>query len=165
MISKLVVIFAESELTKYEETSEPYEVSTWEDYKFIRTEEEKSEILKKWKEEEHTSSEMVSGRPYCSREVEQITSVKIVNITEVILKPVKKYFFLYSDNVGVNECSDGFGGTEYRDEIASWSKSKYFDDEESAYFASLNYASATPVMSGTIYVESDAKVIYQKEKN
>lgn len=43
---------------------------------------------------------------------------------------------------------------EYQDEIPSWSKSEYFDDEETAYFESLNYNNTTPIMKGVIYEES-----------
>ena len=39
MISKLVVTFEKSELTKYEETSKLNLLSTWKDFKVFRTEE------------------------------------------------------------------------------------------------------------------------------
>ena len=89
--------------------------------------------------------------PYRHGMVEVIHSVKIKSIDDVPLSPVTKYFFMYSDTVGVNECSDGFGGTEYQDEVDCWSKSEYFDDEETAYFESLKFGNTTPIMKGVIY--------------
>lgn len=151
MIFRLTVTFEKSKLTKFEKDSEPDVVSTWHETKFYRTAEEKKRILNDWKMVEYSESHEVSARPYRSGTVEKITSIKIESIEEIILTPVTKYFFLYSEDVGVNECPDGFGGNEYQDKIPSWSKSEYFDDEESAYFESLNYKNTTPIMKGVIY--------------
>jgi len=151
MIFKLTVTFEESKLTKLEKDSKPYVISTWSEVKFYRTAEEKESILKDWKRVEYSETSEVSARPYRNGTIEEITSVKIKSIEEIPLYPVTKYFFLYSEDVGVNECPDGFGGTEYQDEITSWSKSEYFDDEETAYFESLNYKNTSPIMKGVIY--------------
>lgn len=156
MIFKLIVTFEKSELTKFEKESKPYIRSTWSRVKFYRTAEEKESFLNDCKRVEYSESHEVSAMPYRQGMVEQITEVKIKSIEEIPLYSVTKYFFLYSEDVGVNECSDGFGGNEYQDEIPSWSKSEYFDDEETAYFESLNYNNATPIMKGVIYEESMA---------
>ena len=151
MLHKLTVTFEETELTKLEKDSEPYVVSTWNESKFYRTEEEKESIFDCWKKDEHSKSYKVSAMPYRHEMVEEIHSVKIKSIEDISLSPITKYFFMYSNIVGVNERSDGFGGTEYCDKVSEWSKSKYFDDEETAYFESLNYKNCTPVMKGIIY--------------
>ena len=153
MLHKLTVIFEELKLTKLEEDSEPYVVSTWDESKFYRTEEEKESILNCWKKKEYSESHEVSAMPYRHGMVEEVTSVKIKSVDDVPLSPVTKYFFMYSNDIGVNECSDGFGGTEYQDEVSCWSKSGYFDDEEIAYLESLNYENCTPVMKGVVYEE------------
>ena len=156
MIHKLTVTFEETKLTKLEEDSKPYVVSTWNRYEFYRTEKEKELILKNWKKNEYSKSHKVSAMPYRHGMVQEITELKIKFIKDIPLAQVTKYFFMYSDTVGVNECSDGFGGTEYRDEVSEWSKSKYFDDEETAYFESLKFNNTTPIMKGVIYEESVA---------
>ena len=151
MMHKLTVIFEETILTKLEEDSEPYVESTWTESKFYRTDEEKESILNDWKKSERSKSYEVSAMPYRHGMVEEINEVKIQSMEDVSLSPVTKYFFMYSYAVGVNERSDGFGGTEYCDEVSEWFKSKYFDDEETAYLESLNYGNCTPVMKGVIY--------------
>lgn len=153
MLHKLTVTFEETKLTKLEEDSEPYVVHTWTRYKFYRTEKEKESILNDWKKAECSESYEVSAMPYRHGMVEEINSVKIKSVEDVSLSCVTKYFFMYSDTVGVNECSDGFGGTEYCDKVSEWFKSEYFDDEEIAYFESLKYGNCTPVMKGVIYEE------------
>jgi len=154
MIFKLIVTFEESEFTKLEKESKPYVRSIWCSVKFYRTAEEKESFLNDCKRFEHSKSCEVSAMPYRQGMVERIIEVKIKSIKEIPLYSVTKYFFLYSEDVGVNERSDGFGGNEYQDEISSWSKSEYFDDEETAYFESLNYNNTTPIMKGVIYEES-----------
>ena len=154
MIHKLTVIFEETELTKLEKESKPYVVSIWSRSKFYRTETEKESILNDWKKNEYSESHEVSAMPYRHGMVEEVTEVKIKSIEDILLRPVTKYFFMYADSVGVNERSDGFGGNEYCDEVSEWSKSEYFDDEETAYFESLGFDNATPIMKGVIYEES-----------
>lgn len=154
MIHKLTVTFEETRFTKLEEDSKPYVVSTWKTYEFYRTNEEKELILKDLKKKEYSKSHEVSAMPYRHEMVEEITEFKIKSIGDISLSCVTKYFFMYSDTIRVNERSDGFGGTEYCDEVSEWSKSKYFDDEETAYFESLKYNNTTPIMKGVIYEES-----------
>ena len=140
MLHKLTVIFEELKLTKLEEDSESYVVSTWSESKFYRTEEEKDLILNVWKKKEHSESHEISAMPYRHGMVEEVTEVKIKSIEDISLRPVTKYFFMY----------------EYRDEVTCWSKSEYFDDEETAYFESLKFNNTTPIMKGVIYEESVA---------
>lgn len=154
MIHKLIVTFEKSELKKLKEDSKPYVVSTWTRYKFYRTEEEKESILNYWKKDECIELHAVSAMPYRHGMVEEITEVKIKSIEDIPLSQVTKYFFMYSDSIGVNEHSDGFGGTEYCDEVSEWSKSEYYYDEETAYFESLKFNNTTPIMKGVIYEES-----------
>ena len=135
MLCKLIVTFEETELTKLEKDSEPYVVSTWSEFKFYRTEKEKESILNGWKKNERSKSYEVSAMPYRHGMVEKIDSVKIKSIEDIPLSPVTKYFFMY----------------EYQDEVTCWSKSEYFDDEETAYFESLEYDNTTPIMKGVIY--------------
>lgn len=151
MIVKLTITFEKTLLTKYEEDSKPHVVCSWTDEKFYRTAEEKDEILNAWKKNEHKESFEISAMPYRQGMVEQIYETKIKSILEIPVTPVTKYFFMYSETIGVNECSDEFGGTEYSEEVSNWSKSEYFDDEETAFLESTKFANVTPIMKGVVY--------------
>lgn len=63
----------------------------------------------------------------------------------------KVYFYLIFDNVGVNECSDGFGGTEYADSVDTCRKSQNFNSIEEAFESKELYGEETsPIMEGWI---------------
>ena len=63
----------------------------------------------------------------------------------------KVYFYLIFDNVGVNECSDGFGGIEYADSVDTCRKSQNFNSIEEAFESKEQYCEETsPIMEGWI---------------
>lgn len=57
-----------------------------------------------------------------------------------------------SEDVGVNECEDGFGGTGYSEEITDWQKSKYYDSFDECFldWAKCSPEDKTPIMKGVI---------------
>ena len=69
---------------------------------------------------------------------------------------VVHYKYCYGDNdtedVGVNECSDGFGGTGYSEEITDWQKSAYYDSFYECFldWVKCNPERRTPIMKGII---------------
>ena len=62
------------------------------------------------------------------------------------------YYYMTSEDVGVNECSDGFGGTEYSEEITDWQKSEYYDSFDECFldWVNCNPENRTPIMKGMI---------------
>ena len=62
------------------------------------------------------------------------------------------YYYMTSEDVGVNECEDGFGGTEYSEEITDWQKSKYYDTFDECFldWVKCNPEDKTPIMKGVI---------------
>ena len=63
----------------------------------------------------------------------------------------KVYFYLIFDDVGVNECTDGFGGTEYSDNVSTCWKSSNFNSIEEAFESKEQCSEETsPIMEGWI---------------
>lgn len=63
----------------------------------------------------------------------------------------KVYFYLIFDDVGVNECSDGFGGTEYGDSIRTCFQSKLYNSIELAFESKEDCGSDTsPIIEGWV---------------
>lgn len=61
------------------------------------------------------------------------------------------YYYMTSEDVGVNECSDGFGGTEYSEKITDWQKSEYYDTFDECFLDWVKYNwEKTPIMKGVI---------------
>lgn len=152
MLTKIIVTFEHTTLLKLEPNSKPHMDYTTTEEKVVENEKQKEEFLKRVKKHEYKTCYKVSAMPYANQMVNEVTESKITNIEELPMKKVKKYFFMYCEQIGVNEYDDGFGGTACNDEISNWEKSKYFDDEESAYMASLSYNNTTPIMKGIIFV-------------
>ena len=62
------------------------------------------------------------------------------------------YYYMTSEDVGVNEYEDGFGGTGYSEEITDWQKSKYYDSFDECFLDWVKYnpERRTPIMRGMI---------------
>ena len=62
------------------------------------------------------------------------------------------YYYMTSEDVGVNECEEGFGGTEYSEEITDWQKSKYYDTFDECFldWVKCSPEEKTPIMKGMI---------------
>ena len=62
------------------------------------------------------------------------------------------YYYMTSEDVGVNEYEDGFGGTGYSEEITDWQKSKYYDSFDECFLDWVKYKPErrTPIMRGMI---------------
>ena len=62
------------------------------------------------------------------------------------------YYYMTSEDIGVNECGDGYGGTEYSEYISDWQKSDYYDTLDECFLDWVKYSPErrTPIMKGTI---------------
>ena len=62
------------------------------------------------------------------------------------------YYYMTSEDIGVNECSDGFGGTGYSEEITDWQKSVYYDTFDECFldWVKCNPERRTPILKGII---------------
>ena len=57
-----------------------------------------------------------------------------------------------SEDIGVNERDDGYGGTEYSENVTNWQKSDYYDTFDECFldWVKCNPERRTPIMKGMI---------------
>lgn len=62
------------------------------------------------------------------------------------------YYMMISDDIGVNERGDGYGGTEYSEYISNWQKSEYYDSFDDCFldWVKCNPENRTPIMKGVV---------------
>ena len=79
-------------------------------------------------------------------------SQEFVRYEEFEVEYKEVYYFMTSEDVGVNERGDGYGGTEYSEYIPAWQKSEYYDSFDECFldWVKHNLKDKTPIMKGVI---------------
>ena len=62
------------------------------------------------------------------------------------------YYFMSSEDIGVNERGDGYGGTEYSETVTDWQKSAYYDTFDDCFldWVKCGLKDKTPIMKGVV---------------
>ena len=62
------------------------------------------------------------------------------------------YYYMTSEDIGVNECVNSYGGIEYSEYITDWQKSDYYDTFDECFLDWVKYKpeEKTPIMKGII---------------